>query len=205
MDSPKKAKRGCLYIRVSTAEQGEKYGAEYQEKEMLRYAEFWGYTIKKEHIYRDINFSGASAVEERSALPKLFEAALKKEFDVVLVWKLDRFFRKTLYLLEAIDRLQKMNIGFISTTQSEVNTTNNMGKFMIGLLGIIAEMERDNIMERTAAGRQAAADNGKWVGGRHPPYGYDVDPDTRLMKVNKKEQAVVRMIYSQFANERLGS
>src|SRR4051812_23962025 len=101
-------KRAALYVRVSTAEQGEKYGPDYQRKEMMRFAEFWGYTVQPQHVYVDINFSGASPIEERQALPELFGAAARREFDVVLVWKLDRFFRRTLYLLQAIERLQKL-------------------------------------------------------------------------------------------------
>ncbi len=198
--SPSK-KRAALYVRVSTAEQGEKYGPEYQEKEMIRFVEFYGYKVQPQHIYRDIDFSGTSPINERMALPKLFDAASRKEFDVVLVWKLDRFFRKTLFLLDAIEQLHKLSIGFISTTQTEVNTTTTTGKFMLGLLGIIAEMERDNIMERTAAGRQAAANAGKWVGGRCPPYGYDIDPDTKIMKVNEAEAKLVRKMFDWFVND----
>src|SRR5438093_8490909 len=114
MNPAQSRKRAALYVRVSTAEQGEKYGPDYQRKEMMRFVEYWGYAVQPQHVYTDISFSGASPVEEREALPALFDAAGRREFDVVLVWKLDRFFRRTLYLLEAIERLQKLGVGFIS-------------------------------------------------------------------------------------------
>jgi len=199
---PEKKVRVALYIRVSTAEQGEKYGAKSQEREMLRWVDFHKYKVDKtRHIYRDIDYSGASEIKERGALPELFKAAERKEFDIVLVWKIDRFFRKTLYLLEAIEKLEQMGIGFISTTQPEVNTTTTTGKFMIGLLGIIAEMERNNILERTTAGKIAGAEAGRWVGAGHVPIGYDVDIETMKLAINEEEAKIVRKIFDWCANE----
>lgn len=200
-DSKPTQKRACLYIRVSTAEQGEKQSPDVQRRDMLRWAEFHGYTVEPQHIYEDINASGASDINERENMPKLFEAAKKKEFDLVLVWKLDRFFRKTLYLLDAIEQLRKAGIHFIATQESGVDTTNVWGNFMLQFLGIIAEMERNNIMERTASGRQSAAKAGLWVGGRYPPYGYDVDPETQKMKINKAEEKIVKQVFDWFVND----
>lgn len=198
-----KPKRGALYIRVSTAEQGEKQSPDVQRRDMLRWAEFKGIAVDPKHIYQDINASGASAIDERDQMPKLFEAAKKKEFDVILVWKLDRFFRKTLYLLDAIEQLYKMGVGFVATQEAGVDTTTPMGNFMIQFLGIIAEMERNNIMERTASGRQSAALAGKWVGGRYPPYGYDVDSETQKMRLNPKEEQIVKKVFDWFVNDKL--
>ncbi len=196
-------KRVALYVRVSTTEQAEKYGKDAQLSQMKKWiaANEDLYTFNEKHVYIDENFSGASEIEERKELPKLFEAARKKEFDVVLVWKVDRFFRKTRALLNAIEELKAMGIGFISTTQTEINTTSTMGKFMLGLLGIIAEMERDLIMERTAIGRMEAAKKNKYVGGMHT-YGYNIDPKTQELKINPETSKVVRKVFHWFVKKR---
>lgn len=199
-------RRVALYIRVSTQEQADKYGSDVQLNQMKKWVEAHDdlYELNEENIYIDEGFSGASEIEEREAMPKLFQAARKKEFDVILVWKLDRFFRKTRYLLNAIEELRDMGIGFIATTQTEINTTSTMGKFMLGLLGIIAEMERDLILERTGVGRVEAASQGKWVGGMHS-YGYDIDPKTQEIAVNPTTSKIVRTIFRWFVRDRLNT
>lgn len=199
-------KRVALYIRVSTAEQGEKYGPALQKESMLRWLELHKethYLVGEHHIFEDIDYSGATPVIQRAALPLLFEKAKAKEFDAVLVYKIDRFFRKTLFLLQAIEELKNYGVGFISTSESGIDTTSPMGQFMIGLLGILAEMERNNILERTASGKQAAALAGRWVGGKTPPYGYDVDPHTKKIAINEEEAEMVRKLFAWATEDRL--
>lgn len=204
-DVMKAKKRVGLYIRVSSDEQAEKYGDKVQESQMLKWLEAHSdeYVFDPKHVYKDLGYSGASEIEEREAMPKLFEAVRKKEIDIVMVWKLDRFFRKTRFLLNAIEYLTEMGVGFIATTQTEVNTTTHMGRFMLGLLGIIAEMERDLILERTSSGRTVAADSGKWVGGKYPPYGYDVDKETQKMSINPEEEEIVKKIFNWYVKRRM--
>lgn len=204
MSEVTKKKRVALYVRVSTTEQVEKYGKDAQITQMKKWLALHDdeFEWSEKHIYVDDGYSGASEVEEREALPKLFEDALKKKFDVLCVWKLDRFFRKTRLLLNAIDELQKIGIGFIATSQSEVNTTQSFGKFMLGLLGIIAEMERDLIMERTSMGRMEAAKQNKFVGGM-TTYGYYVRKDTQELKIDPVTSKIVRKIFQWFVKERL--
>ncbi len=201
----KHKKRVGLYIRVSSDEQAEKYGDKVQESQMLKWLEAHSdeYQFEPKHTYKDLGYSGASEIDEREALPRLFDAVKRNDIDIVMVWKLDRFFRKTRLLLNAIEHLTEMGVGFIATTQTEINTTTNMGRFMLGLLGIIAEMERDLILERTASGREAAAEAGKWVGGKYPPYGYDVDPTTQKMSVNPEEEEIVKKIFNWYVKRRM--
>lgn len=204
--TPKK-KRAALYIRVSSQEQVEKFGSKVQLNQMKKWllAHDDIFTFDEKHIYTDDGYSGASDIDERKELPKLFKAAAKKEFDVVCVWKLDRFFRKTEWLLRSIRQLEEdFGIGFIATTQSEVNTTTTFGKFMLGLLGIIAEMERDLIVERTGAGRMQAADEGRFVGGMHT-YGYDIDHETHKIAISPERSKVVRKIFNWFVRDRLNA
>ena len=202
-------KRAALYIRVSTDEQGEKFGPAYQKDEMLVWAAHnplpsSPYIVLPHHIYTDIGCSGADDLHLRPALTKLFDDAKKREFDSVLVWKIDRFFRKNELLHRYIRELSELGIEFISVTQPALSTSGITGKLLLSVLGSIAEIERDQIIERTAAGKQAAARAGRWVGGKHPPYGYDVDEE-RLMQINEEQADIVRQIFQWSGEEKLST
>ena len=170
---------------------------------MLDWAERNGYTVNLKHIYSDIGFSGASRKNEREELPKLFEAAEKQEFEVVLVWKLDRFFRKMLYLLEVVEQLQDLNIGLVSITEG-TDTRNKMSRATLLCMGMGAELERHGILERTKAGRLSAVKAGKWVGGKYPPYGYEVDEDQKI-RIHEEEANIVQKMFHWFVNEQLSA
>ena len=199
--NPLHGKRAALYVRVSTEEQGEKYGPQFQERDMITWAERNGVTVIQKHIYKDIGYSGASRLQERKELPKLIEAAKRREFDVVLVWKLDRFFRKMLYLLEVEDQFHSMDIGLISVTEG-INTQNQMSRATLLCMGMGAELERHGILERTKAGRLAAVRAGKWVGGKHPPYGFTIDKDQKI-SIDREEAAIVEKVFHWFVHDRL--
>ncbi len=206
MTSNQPRKRAAIYVRVSTEDQAKKFGPTYQQDEILAWAKYnphpsYPYDIQKQHVYLDEGYSGASDLQDRPALTALFEAAARKEFDVVLVWKVDRFFRKLEWLLRYIRELSELDVGFVSVTQPELNTTGTTGKLLLSILGALAEIERDNILERTKSGKQAAARAGKWVGGQFASYGYDLDEE-RKMSVNEKEAAVVRQIFEWFVHEK---
>lgn len=96
---------------------------------------------------------------------KAMIAALR-EGDQVLVWKLDRLGRNTLELLSLFQELDEMGVSFRSVTDG-IDTSGKFGRLMATFLSAIAEMERDNIRERTAAGLAAARARGR-VGGAKP-------------------------------------
>ena len=112
-------KRVAIYIRVSTDEQTEKYGPIVQRERLIAFCKSQpDYTLDEErHIYYDDGFSGSLSVEERPAMSRMFADAEKKEFDVILVYRFDRFFRNTKYLLGAIDTLANSGVAFRSTTE----------------------------------------------------------------------------------------
>lgn len=162
--------RAAIYRRVSTDEQArEGYGLVYQEDKLKAFALSQDYVLDPAHMYVDEGYSGSLPVSERPGLNQLFAAAEKKEFDVVLVYRLDRFFRKTRLILEAIERLNGYSVGFRSITES-FDTTNITGRFMTTLLAAVAEMERDTTpyesAPRTAGSHRQKTAGGSWEG-RH--------------------------------------
>lgn len=136
------------YARVSTVEQN----ADLQTRALK--------DAGCQKVYTDHGVSGTKA--KRPQLDKLLEHA--RAGDEVVVWKLDRLGRNTRQLLELIDRLESQGLNFRSLTEG-IATTGPMGKAMLTVMSAFAQLERDQLAERTKAGLAAAAARGR-RGGR---------------------------------------
>ena len=104
--------------------------------------------------------SGASLRQMRE---KLIEAARRREIDVVLVWRLDRWGRSVADLLATLQELEHLGVGFVSLTEA-LDLTTPAGRAMAGLLAVFAEFEREVLRERVRAGLAHARQNGKRLG-----------------------------------------
>ena len=196
-------KRVAIYCRVSTDEQVQNGNwLEIQKEALLNYikANEHQFTINKKNIYIDEWKSWASKDEkDRPALFRMFSDAQNKEFDVVLVWKIDRFFRKTLFLLEWVDALDSLWIGFISITQN-FDTTQAFWKMMLQMMWVIAELERELIKERTHSWILSVMKKWKWGRWLHP-YWYTKDENGYLI-IKEDEAKIVKMIFDLLVNEK---
>ena len=105
----------------------------------------------------------APARRKREAREKLLEAARRREIDVVLVWRLDRWGRSVTDLLATLQELEHLGVGFVSLTEA-LDLTTPAGRAMAGLLAVFAEFEREILRERTRAGLAHARQNGKTSG-----------------------------------------
>jgi len=143
-----------LYARVSTNDQ-QTLGM--QNRAMREYAARRGWTIVVQ--VREVN-SGAA---RREAREKLLDAARRREIDIVLVWRLDRWGRSVTDLLATLQELEHLGVGFVSLTEA-LDLTTPAGRAMAGLLAIFAEFEREVLRERTRAGLEQARQNGKRLG-----------------------------------------
>ena len=146
--------RAGLYARVSTDDQ---QTLSMQSRAMREYAARRGWTIAVN--VREVG-SGAA---KREAREKLLEAARRREIDVVLVWRLDRWGRSVADLLATLQELQHLGVGFVSLTEA-LDLTTPAGRAMAGLLAVFAEFERDILRERVRAGLAHARQNGKKLG-----------------------------------------
>lgn len=188
-------------MRVSTDEQLKGHGMAVQEEKLRAYVLVNDYILEEKHVYKDEGFSGSLPVEHRPDIQRLMEDARKSEFDVVLVWKLDRMFRSARLMLNMVEDLSKNKVGVKSATEP-FDTTTIFGKGMVGFLAVMAEMERDTIRERTTGGRIRAAQSGKWVTGV-PPYGYNLIKETGQLEINKEEAKWVKMYFKWIVADRL--
>jgi DNA invertase Pin-like site-specific DNA recombinase len=150
--------RAGLYARVSTNDQ---QTLSMQSRAMREYAARRGWTIAVN--VREVG-SGAT---KREAREKLLEAARRREIDVVLVWRLDRWGRSVTDLLATLQELEHLGVGFVSLTEA-LDLTTPAGRAMAGLLAVFAAFEREILGERTRAGLAHARKTGNgWVG--RPP------------------------------------
>jgi len=143
-----------LYARVSTQDQ---QTLPMQNRTMREYAARRGWTVTMQ--VKEVG-PGAS---QRQMREKLIEAARRREIDVVVVWRLDRWGRSVADLLATLQELQHLGVGFVSLTEA-LDLTTPAGRAMAGLLAVFAEFEREVLRERVRAGLAHARQNGKRLG-----------------------------------------
>ena len=175
-----------IYIRVSTQEQAiEGYSIPAQKEKLLAFCKAKDYIIGD--IYIDGGFSGANM--ERPGLQKLLADIEKEDTDIVLVYKLDRLSRSqkdTLHLIE--DIFLPKDIAFVSMQES-FDTSTPFGRAMIGILSVFAQLERENIRERSMMGKEERAKEGLWGGGIDP-FGYDYIKENDMLIPNANAELV---------------
>ncbi len=204
--------RVAFYIRVSTEEQSEKYGKDLQKDALMGLMQSRGHLSNgepamkladKSYIYTD-DISGTTPIHERPGFAKLMEDIMmagqgNKPFDAIAVYKIDRFARKLKILLDITDFFEENGLGFISANES-IDTSTPFGRAILGILGVISELEVENIKTRTEGGRQEAIKNGVTMGPA-VPFGYEKDP-TKRPRIFEKEAVIVRSIFNMFVNEK---
>lgn len=148
--------RVALYARVSTS--NGQQDPEMQLRELREFAEHRGLSVIGEYVDR---MSGSK--DSRPALNRLMADAGRRKFDVVLVWKLDRFGRSLRHLVNAIAELEARGVAFVSF-RDNLDLTTPSGRLMFQIIGAMAEFERALIQERVRAGLRNARAKGKRLG-----------------------------------------
>jgi len=148
--------RVALYARVSTLNGQD---PQMQLHELREYAERRNWMVAGEYV--DTGISGAK--DSRPELNCLMADAHKRRFDIVCVWKFDRFARSVSHLLRALETFKALGIEFCSFSE-QLDTSTPAGKMVFTVLGAVAELERSLIAERVRAGLQNAKRKGKRLG-----------------------------------------
>jgi DNA invertase Pin-like site-specific DNA recombinase len=147
-------KRAALYLRVSTVDQH----PETQLHDLEQMAGQRGYQIVKQYTDR---ISGAKS--RRPGLDELMRDARRGRFDVVLVWASDRIARSVKHFLDVLDELNRLNVEFVSFRE-QIDTGGPLGRAIVVIIGAIAELERNLIIERVRAGMRRARLEGRHIG-----------------------------------------
>lgn len=187
-------KKAALYIRVSTDAQFEEgYSVEAQKEMLEGYCRSKG--IRRFEFYIDGGFTGSNI--DRPEMRRLIEEVKAGQVSQVVVYKLDRLSRSqkdTLYLIE--DVFNPCGVSFTSLNEN-LDTGTPMGRAMLGILSAFAQLERETIRERTRMGMLERVKQGYWMGGGHPPFGYDYDPEQGVLVPNADAERV-RKAYSLY-------
>jgi DNA invertase Pin-like site-specific DNA recombinase len=151
----------ALYARVSTKDKGQDY--ENQLRELRAFVERKtgeGWTVATEYVDK-----ASAKTADRPAFRKMFEAASRKEFDMVLFWSLDRFSREG--VLETLQHLQKLTAHGVEWFSYREEYLRSIGVFkaaVLAILAAIAKQERVRLSERVQAGLSRAKAQGKRLG-----------------------------------------
>ena len=175
--------RAGLYARVSTQDQ---QTIPMQTRALREYAARRGWTIALQ--VKEIG-SGASQRERRE---QLLEAARRREINVVLVWRLDRWGRSVTDLLATLQELEHLGVGFVSLTEA-LDLTTPAGRAMAGLLAVFAEFEREILRERVRAGLAHARQTGQRLG-RPLTAGLHSDQVRKLYRAGTSKSEIARRL-----------
>lgn len=158
-----KKKTAAIYVRMSTLHQHD-----IQQKDLVEYCQRrgWNYVL-----YLDKGQSGKK--ETRPALDRMMKDAASKKFDLVCVWRCDRFSRSVRHFVNSIYYLEQLGVGFISVSESiDLSSDNPLTKVVMLLISSLAELEHSILLERQSAGIQRAKENGVQFG--RPRVGFDI-------------------------------
>jgi putative DNA-invertase from lambdoid prophage Rac len=143
--------RAGLYARVSTHDQ-QTLGL--QTKAMSAYIKDRGWELARQ--IKDVG----SGAKDRPGRESLLKAARRREIDVIVVWRLDRWGRSVADLMTTLRELTDLGVGFVSLTEA-LDLTTPTGRAMAGLLAVFAEFEREILRERVRAGIAQARHEGR--------------------------------------------
>jgi|HigsolmetaAR204D_1030405.scaffolds.fasta_scaffold00513_27 site-specific DNA recombinase len=184
----------ALYARVSTEEQAQKgYSIDDQKERLIAYCQSQGWDDYT--LYIDDGYTGTNL--NRPALKRLIRNIEEGKIQMVIVYKLDRLGRKQLDVLHLLEEVfEKNNVTFKSATEP-FDTSTPLGKAILGILAVFAQLERDMIIERTTSGRRQRVNQGLWHGGPIP-FGYTWNKEAQQLEINPEEARIVQEIYRQY-------
>jgi DNA invertase Pin-like site-specific DNA recombinase len=149
-------KKAAIYARVSTYEQN----PQMQLNDLRQLAAQRGLVITKEYVD---HISGTRA--RRAGLDDLLRDARRGGFEVLLVWATDRLARSVKHFLEVLDELERLNIEFVSYREN-LDTGGPLGRAVVTIVSVVAELERNLIVERVKSGMRRAKLEGRHIGRR---------------------------------------
>ena len=187
--------RAALYARVSTDEQAQTgYSLDAQIEKMRIYCEINDLTVAGKYI--DDGYSGTSS-KNRPAYQRMFSEEERSKWDVLIVLKMDRIHRNSKEFILMMEDLRKHDQEFVSTFD-KFNTKTAVGRFALDIIQRIAQLESEQIGERTYIGMRQKAESGDGIMGFTPPFGYDIDDGG--LAVIEDEFDTVSDIFNMYSN-----
>jgi site-specific DNA recombinase len=192
--------RVAIYLRISTDEEHQPLSLSAQDARLRAYIASQPGWILTGPVYRD---ERSGATTDRPGLQQALAAAAVGEYDILLVYRVDRLARSLRSLVAILDDLDLVGVGLRSASEP-VDTTSPVGRMLVQMLGVFAQFEREVIIDRVIAGMERKAASGRWTGGTRP-YGYQLDTGTDTLVPHPAEAAVLRQIFTRYAETRAGT
>jgi len=187
-----------IYVRVSTEEQAQEgFSIRGQQQKLKDYALIKDWSIYK--IYADEGISGKN-ITERPAINELVTDIKAGHVKNVLVFKIDRLTRSTSDLLYLVELFNEYDCAFNSLMES-IDTQTASGRMFLKIIGIFAEFERENIVERVKLGNERKVKEGYTLASWRISYGYDRPKGQEIQTINKAEALVVKDIYEMYLRQ----
>ena len=188
-----------IYIRVSTEEQAlNGFSIRAQEEKLVNYAvNIKDWNVYK--VYKDEGISGKS-IDNRESLKEMLDDIKNKRINNVLVFKIDRLTRSTRDLIDLVEYFNRYECDFNSLCES-IDTSSATGRMFIKIIGIFAEFERENIVERVRLGFERKVREGNSICSAVAPLGYDRIKGSNVLTINKNEEIIVKDIFNYYLND----
>ncbi len=190
-EKPERPVIAAIYARVSSGKQVFGYSLDEQIRLAEERCKIMGWKVR--YIFREDGESAGTT--DRPKFQIMMEKARRQSFDVLLFWKLDRFCRSLLDVVNVEKQLGEYNVSLYSLTE-QIDTTTSFGRFNFRNIASAAEWERDMIKERSRLGMKALAAQNKWPNNL-PPLGFQKGRNQRL-KVDQNEVKIVRYIFKKY-------
>jgi DNA invertase Pin-like site-specific DNA recombinase len=149
--------RAAIYLRVSRDDQT----TENQRLVLERVAEHRGWTIVQ--AYEDQGVSGAKGRDQRPAFDRVLKDAVRRRFDILMVWSIDRLGRSVLHVANALAELDGAGIRLYCDREG-IDSSTPMGRAMIQMASVFGEQERSMLRSRVLAGLERVRQQGKKLG-----------------------------------------
>lgn len=180
----------ALYLRVSTEDQAtEGYSIPSQKERLEAYCKSQGWDVYDYYI--DDGYSGKDI--NRPAAQRLLMEAKNKKFDIVLVYRLDRFSRRAVDVLRTVEEMFEPNGIYLKSVTEPFDTSTIAGRLMLSMLVAFAQFERESIAERVKVNMLHKAKNGEWCGAFSSPYGYK--NENKILIIIPTEAGIVKRMF----------
>lgn len=192
--------RCFVYCRVSSEEQAtdNNYSLENQERRADDLIAAKGWRIAKAR--KDVA-SGKSA--NREGYRELLDSIKNETIDCVVVYRLDRLSRNVRDIYDFLDLIARYNVAFISLSEG-FDTTTAMGRAMLGVAAVFAQLTREMIAENVKDGLMRRAQAGLYLGRQSGPFGYRYSKESNMIEVAPEEAEIIRQIFQLYAERKWG-
>ncbi len=185
-----------LYIRVSTERQAQEgYSVAAQKENLINFAKQQGWNIFE--IYADEGISGKN-IQDRPDVKRLINDIKIKKVDVVVLYKFDRLTRDVSDTEDIIKLIQECGIEVYTISGGTVDVSTATGRFLIRMTGAVAQLEREQTVERVKVAFVQKVKEGKSLCSSTPSYGYDRPKHQEIQTINKDEAIVVKRIFKMY-------